>query len=86
MSEEVIQKKIYLIRKKKVILDSDLAALYSFETKQLNRQVKRNLKRFPEDFMFRLTAEEFQRCQIGTFEISQKGRRNTFLTSLPNKA
>ena len=74
ISEETIQKKIFIIRAKKVMLDSHLAKLYSVETKQLNRQVKRNLKRFPEDFMFQLTLGEFQRCQIGTFKSSRKGR------------
>ncbi len=75
LSEDFIQKKIYIIREKKVMFDSDLAKLYGVQTKQLNRQVRRNVKRFPEDFMFRLTLEEFQRCQIGTFGTSQKGSR-----------
>ncbi|MDR1997323.1 MAG: ORF6N domain-containing protein [Candidatus Margulisbacteria bacterium] len=65
---EVIENKIFLIRGKKVMLDNDLAALYSVETKQLKRAVKRNLKRFPEDFMFELTKKEFKvlRCHFGT--------------------
>ena len=54
-----IQKRIYVIRKKRVMLDSDLAYLYEVEVRQLNQAVKRNLKRFPDDFMFRLTQEEF---------------------------
>ena len=54
-----IQKRIYLIREKKVMLDSDLAELYQVEAKQLNQAVKRNIKRFPADFMFRLTKKEF---------------------------
>jgi len=54
-----IQKRIYNIRGKKVILDSDLAYLYEVEAKQLNQAVKRNIKRFPDDFMFQLTKEEF---------------------------
>ena len=54
-----IQKRIYIIRDKRVMLDSDLAYLYEVEAKQLNQAVKRNLKRFPDDFMFRLTKEEF---------------------------
>ena len=73
---EVIEKKILLIRGQKVMLDSDLAALYAVETKDFNRAVKRNIKRFPEDFMFQLTSEEFEtlRCQIGTSKkISQNG-------------
>ena len=57
--DEVITSKIYLIRDKKVMLDEDLAELYDVETRRLNEQVKRNIDRFPEDFMFRLTKEEF---------------------------
>ena len=51
--------KIYYIRDQKVMLDSDLAELYEVETRVLNLQVKRNLERFPEDFMFQLTKEEW---------------------------
>jgi len=60
--------KIFFIRGQSVMLDSSLAELYSVETKQLKRQVKRNIERFPEDFMFELTNEELNnlRCQIGT--------------------
>ncbi len=53
--EEKIEKKIFLIRSKKVMLDRDLAELYGVETKVLNQSVKRDLERFPEDFMFQLT-------------------------------
>ena len=55
-----IQRKIYEIRGQKVILDRDLAALYQVETRVLNQAVKRNIERFPEDFMFQLTKEEFE--------------------------
>lgn len=55
---EKIEKKIFLIRGKSVMLDTDLAVLYGVSTKRLNEQVKRNRKRFPEDFMFRLTKKE----------------------------
>ncbi len=58
LSEETISNKIYFIRSQKVMLDSDLASLYDVETKRLNEQVKRNLSRFPEDFMFQLTEYE----------------------------
>ena len=58
--EEVIISKIYLIREHKVMVDSDLAELYGVETKRLNEQIKRNQDRFPDDFMFTLTAEEWQ--------------------------
>ncbi len=57
--EEIITRKIYLIRDQNVMLDRDLAELYGVETKYLKRQVKRNIERFPEDFMFELTKEEF---------------------------
>jgi len=56
---EVIEKKIYLIRSKKVMLSTDLAALYGVEPRVLVQAVKRNIKRFPEDFMFQLSKEEF---------------------------
>ena len=65
---EVIENKIYFIRNVKVMLDSDLASLYEVDTSQLKRQVRRNINRFPEDFMFELTSIEHEilRCQIGT--------------------
>jgi hypothetical protein len=53
-----IQKRIYIIRKKRIMLDSDIAELYEVEVRQLNQAVKRNIKRFPADFMFRLTKAE----------------------------
>jgi len=55
---ERVEKAILLVRGQKVILDADLAKLYGVTTKRLNQQVKRNIDRFPEDFMFRLTQEE----------------------------
>ncbi|MFZ5800783.1 MAG: ORF6N domain-containing protein [Candidatus Omnitrophota bacterium] len=61
-----IESKIYQIRCKRVLLDVDLAELYGVETRQLTRQVRRNIERFPSDFMFKLSKEEFLRCQIGT--------------------
>ena len=66
--EEVVMNKIYKIRGKKVMVDSDLATLYQVETKQLKRQVRRNKERFPEDFMFELTITEYKnlRSHIGT--------------------
>lgn len=56
---ETITSKIYLIRKQKVMLDRDLAELYGVETKVLKQSVRRNIKRFPKDFMFELTTKEF---------------------------
>jgi len=63
-----IQNRIYVIRGERVMLDRDLAALYEIDTKLLNQSVKRNIKRFPSDFMFQLTKEEFDslRLQIVT--------------------
>ena len=55
----VVESRIFMVRGKQVMLDKDLAELYGVETKKLNQAVKRNLKRFPSDFMFRLTASEF---------------------------
>lgn len=68
INEELISNKIYFIREKKVMIDSDLAKLYGVETKQLKRQVRRNIERFPDDFMFELTAieSEILRSQNGT--------------------
>ena len=65
---DVIRNKIYWIRGEQVMLDSDLAQLYGVETKQLKRQVRRNAIRFPDDFMFQLSEDEFAslRCQNGT--------------------
>jgi hypothetical protein len=72
-----IERRIYVIRGQRVMLDSDLAALYEVETKALNRAVKRNPDRFPKDFMFQLTEEESNslRCQIGTSNETRGGRR-----------
>jgi hypothetical protein len=64
-----IQNRIYEIRGERVMLDKDLAALYETETKALNQAVKRNLKRFPPDFMFQLTKEEFESLRF-QFETS----------------
>ena len=71
---ETVGRLIKIVRGRKVLLDSDLANLYEVETKALNRAVRRNLDRFPEDFMFQLTAEELLRCQFGTSK-GRGGRR-----------
>lgn len=70
---DLIERKIYVVREQKVMLDSDLATLYGVKTFNLNKAVKRNSKRFPEDFMFQLMADEYDslKFQIG---ISNKGR------------
>jgi len=74
---ERIERAILSIRGEKVMLDSDLAELYGVETKRLNEQVRRNLHRFPRDFMFQLTAEEAEslRSQIATSNEGRGGRR-----------
>ena len=73
---ERIEKKIYFIRGKKVMLDRDLAELYDVETKQLKRQVRRNIDRFPKDFMIGLTKKEYDvlRCQIGTLKQGEHSK------------
>jgi phage regulator Rha-like protein len=74
---EQIERSILLIRGQKVMLDIDLASLYGVETGALVRAVKRNRDRFPTDFMFQLTKEEFDslRCQIGTSKTAGRGGR-----------
>lgn len=66
-----IEERIFTIRSKQVMIDKDLALLYGVETKRLNEQVKRNIKRFPEDFMFQLTMEECLRSQFATLNQAQ---------------
>ena len=77
LSEETISNTIYFIRNQKVMLDRDLAALYGIETKRLKEQVKRNRNRFPEDFMFELSKEEFEnwRSQIASSNSDKMGLR-----------
>lgn len=66
-----IEERIFTIRGKQVMIDKDLALLYGVETKRLNEQVKRNIERFPEDFMFQLTMEECLRSQFATLNQAQ---------------
>jgi hypothetical protein len=77
-----IQSKIYEIRGQRVMLDIDLAAMYGVETRRLNEQVKRNIERFPEDFMFQLTKGEFDiwKSQIVTSNIFEN-QEDTVLIS-----
>jgi hypothetical protein len=79
MELQIIREKIYEIRGQKVMLDFDLAGLYGVETKVFNQAVKRNINRFPEDFMFQLTAEEWSSSQImelitNYYEFGCRGR------------
>ncbi len=80
---QTIQNRIYEVRGKRVMLDKDLAALYETETKALNLAVKRNLKRFPHDFMFQLSKEEYDalRFQIETLEKNKSPLRLQIETS-----
>ena len=73
--DEIITSKIYLIRDKKVMLDEDLAELYGVTTGNLNKAVKRNISRFPEDFMFQLTKDEFDNLIFQIGRSSWGGRR-----------
>ena len=72
--EEIILNQIFIVRGQKVMIDRNLATLYGVETKVLKRQVKRNIERFPDDFMFELTKTELEnwRCQFGTSNSSDK--------------
>ncbi len=75
---EKIASKIYLIRNEKVLLDSDLAELYEVETRVLKQAVRRNLNRFPEDFMFQLTKKEYQSLRSQTV-ILKRGQHTKYL-------
>jgi len=82
VEKENIENLIYEIRGKQVMLDSDLARLFGYETKYLNRQVKRNIERFPHSYYFRLTKEEYKqilRRQNGTLELEQ-GKSSKYLS------
>jgi hypothetical protein len=70
--------RILTIRDQKVVLDSDLAAVYGVTTKRLNEQLRRNRKRFPEDFAFRLTADEFESLRSQFATSSRKHRRKAY--------
>src|SRR5438105_5019967 len=77
ISEDRIEQNIIFIRGQKIVLDSNLAQLYGVTTKRLNEQIRRNLDRFPEDFMFQLTFQEVSnlRSQIATSSLVHGGRR-----------
>jgi hypothetical protein len=77
IADEVVLSKIYFIRGQKVMLDSDLAELYQVKTKRLKEQVKRNISRFPEKYMFELTAKEVKslRSHFATSKIGRGGAR-----------
>ena len=81
MQIELINTKIHTLREVKVMLDYDLAELYEVLTKNLNLAVKRNIHRFPEDFMFQLTRDEYNslRLQFATLEEKGKGKHSKYL-------
>lgn len=83
---ENIENLIHVIRGKQVMLDVDLARLYGVETKRLNEQVKRNIERFPEDFMFQLTREEAEssRSQFATLNEDSELSRSQFARTSKN--
>ena len=74
--DEIILNQIHYLRGQKIMLDTDLAELYEVETKQLKRQVRRNIERFPEDFMFELTDIEYSslRSQIDTLKRGEHSK------------
>ena len=75
--DEVLVNKIYLVREHKIMLDSDLSELYQIETKRLNEQVKRNQDRFPKDFMFQLTKEEWHNLKSQNATTRRWGGRRS---------
>ena len=75
VSDEIVMQKIYMIRGRNVMLDQDLAELYDVETKRLNEQVKRNISRFLDDFLFQLNKEEFNNLKSQFATSSWGGRR-----------
>ena len=85
MSFQIIHDKIFEIRGQKVILDFDLAELYEVETKRLNEQVKRNLEKFPEDFMFVLTANGWKSIKLKNASIFENSNWSQFATTSNKK-
>ena len=88
LTSDYIQNCIHIVRGEQVILDRDLARLYQVDTSQLNRQVKRNIERFPEDFMFQLTREEVDlvKSQFVTSKSILMGARNRQNSRMTNMA
>ncbi len=79
VAEQKILNRIYFLRGQKIMLDEDLAEMYKVETRRLNEQVKRNAGRFPKDFMFTITAKDYENLKSQNATSSWGGRR-----SLPN--
>lgn len=92
ITTDAIRSKVYILRGQQVMLDRDLAEIYGYEVKKLNQQVKRNIERFPEDFMFQLATSEIEsvRSQIVTsrkmiFSLVKKVDGDIYHTHLQNK-
>jgi len=79
-----IENRIYVFRGERIMIDRDLASLYEVETRVLNQSVKRNIKRFPSDFMFQLTKEEWDTLKL-QIEISEQTISSQFVMTYPNK-
>lgn len=81
MTIETLQNKVYMIRGQQVMLDTDLAVIYGYEVKKLNQQVKRNIERFPDDFMFQLNENElnYLRSHFVTANINSKSRAKPYV-------
>ena len=79
VTEEYLKEKLYKIRGKRVLLDADLAEIYGYDTKGFNRQVKNNIEKFDEDFMFELTDDEVEdlRSNFLTANLNSKSRYNS---------
>ena len=75
VNEDTIRSKIYTVREKEVMLDFELAEIYGYETKAFNQQVKRNIEKFEDDFMFQLTEEEYESLRSQNVTSSWGGRR-----------
>ena len=85
VTEEVIKNKIYVVRGLKVMLDFDLAEFYGYETRSFNQQVKRNIEKFPNDFMFQLTKDELNKIMMSQIVISSWEALESCLMPLQNK-
>lgn len=81
VTEEYLKDRLYIIRGKRVMLDADLAEIYGYTTKRLNEQVKRNISKFPEDFMFQTSNEEKDdlRSQFATANTNSMSRSNPYV-------
>ena len=84
VADQKILSRIYIFRGQKIMLDEDLAQMYSVETRRLNEQVKRNLKRFPKDFMFTLTEKEYENL-MSQNAISSWGAEGSYRLHLQNR-